>query len=800
MTSFELSPATAEALELPSLLALVAHEAATDLGRRKVLDLEPFGDEESLREHRRAFEEAERLIAARALVPSVERPLLPLLDELGRGGRELGGRELVALGDFLRAASGAVERIRKAETPTEALAARIEGLAPLDELCRTLERTFDRRGEIREHATPRLAELRKRIRSVRNNLYTELRSHVEAEREHLNEETIPLRGGRLVLVLNAGARGKVEGLVHGRSSTGRSFYYEPFSAVELNNDLQQGVEEEEAERRRILAEIVARMREELPAIRDHAALVAELDRLQASVRFAEAARGRLAELATGGPWVLEGGRHPLLDPLLAPTRREALGQPGHEEPIVPLDLELTAERRALVVTGPNAGGKTVALKTLGLLALAHQCGLPVPAEKGTRLPFFSALVATVGDDQDLLADRSTFSGRLLRLREAWDAAGPNALILLDELGSGTDPEEGAALAIALLEALLERRCLAFITTHLTQLAAAALDLDGAVCAAMEFDAETGGPTYRLLPGPPGGSEALALARRLGLPRRWVDRADELLGSEHRELRRLLAEVESARRELTATRAELESELRDAATLRRRLAEQEAALAAEQKRVGKAMREELREFEDEVRGKLRAETEKIRRELESGRRKGLVSRAVEDLFEQAPVPAAEADEDDAAEIAVGGPVRHLHLAWEGTLEKLERGRAEVRVGGKLMKCKASEVRGLKKRPEPTRQQRRWPARTGSGRDISDEAPHELNLIGRRVEPALEELDRFLDQALLASYRQVRVIHGHGSGRLRRAVREHLRGHPAVGRQEPGRPEEGGDGATLVELRT
>lgn len=796
MSSFQLSRATVEALELPALLALVAHKAATDLGRQELLELRPFATEEELTAHRRRYEEAERLIAASPLVPALERPLAPLLAELERGGYDLGGRELVALGDALDAGAAAGERIRDADPPCEALLARSARVPPCDELRRKLARTFDRRGEIRENATPRLAELRGRIRSSRNQLYGELRTHVEAHGEHLSEDTIPLRGGRLVLVLQAGARGKVPGLIHGRSSSGRSFYFEPFQAVELNNQLQQSVEEEEAEKRRILAELVAHLRRELPAVRAHAELLADLDRLQASVRFAQAAEGRLADLGSRHRFELRQARHPLLDPRLAPLRLEALGQAGHQAEIVPLDLELGAERRAVVVTGPNAGGKTVALKTLGILALAHQCGLPIPAAKGSRLPFFAALVATVGDDQDLLADRSTFSGRLLRLREAWEAAGEDSLILLDELGSGTDPEEGAALSIALLEALLESRSLVFVTTHLTQLAAAALEADGAVCAAMEFDAATGSPTYRLLPGPPGGSEALALARRLGLPGAWLDRAERLLGSEHRDLRRLLAEVENARRELAETQGRLATELGDAERLRARLAEQEAALAAERKRVGERLRKELDDFKDQARSQLRDELAWMRREVEKGRKKRLVATAAERLFEAAP-ELAPAPEDEETEVTVGGQVRHRDMGWEGLLEKLDRGRAQVRVGGKVFRCREDELVGLRGTAAPARRRRR-PGPAPRHDDLEEETPRELNLIGQRVEPALDALERFLDQALLASHRQVRIIHGHGSGQLRRAVRERLRGHPAVARHQPGRPEEGGDGATVVEL--
>ena len=801
------SAASQAALELPSLLALVAHRAASDLGRAKVEGLAPFDDPEGLRRHRRRFQEASRLLAARGLVPYCERAFGPILQELAKGGGRLRGRDLVEIGALLRISTDAVQRIRTADPPCEALASEVEELAEVSDLQRHLKKTFDGRGEIREDATPRLAALRRQVRQVRQRIYDHLKTSVDSHREHLSEETIPMRGGRLVLVLQAGARGRVPGLLHGKSGSGKSYYFEPLDAVDDNNHLQQASEEEEEEKRRILADTLRRMLAELPAIEEHAELVAELDRLQASARFAELCEGRLADESPRHELVLVGARHPLLDPRLGELREEALGTVGHQGDVVPLELELSAERHALIVTGPNAGGKTVALKTLGLLALANQCGLPIPAAKGTRLPIFRAIVATVGDDQDLLADRSTFSGRLLRLREAWEAAGPDALVLLDELGSGTDPDEGAALSTAIVESLVERRTLLFVTTHLSQVAAVALETPGASCAAMLFDSERHRPTYRLLPGPPGASEALALARRLGLPEAWIERADQLLGSEHRELRRLLGELERSREELAEAQAEAAVELADARKLRERLAEQEEALAEERKTLGKSLQRKLELFQEEVRGQLRDAVDKLREEHSKGRRKGLVAEAAKKLLAEAP--AFVEPEEASGDIAVGGSVRHNRLGWTGTLEKLERGRAQVRVAGKLLSCGEDDlvvaVVPTKKKPsKANRAAARWAAmatrkpQTVEGPEI-DDAPREIKLIGQRVEPALDALDQFLDQALLASLGQVRVVHGHGTGRLRSAVREHLRSHPAVTSHRRGQRDEGGDGATVVTLR-
>jgi DNA mismatch repair protein MutS2 len=506
-----------------------------------------------------------------------------------------------------------------------------------------------------------------------------------------------------------------------------------------------------------------------------------------------------------------------LDPRLADLRAEALGQAGHSGAIIPIDLELAPSRRVLVVTGPNAGGKTVSLKTAGILALAAQCGLPIPAALGSRFPFFTQVVATVGDEQDLLADRSTFSGRLLRLKEAWEGAGPDSLVLLDELGSGTDPEEGSALAVSLLEGLLTRGALGVITTHLAQLAAAALEMDGASCAAMEFDPETGRPTFRLVPGPPGASEAIALGRRLGLPAEWLDRAETRLGSEHRDLRRLIAEVDRVRQELAETRDRLAVEAADAEKLRRRLATELAGIEEERRTVGRKLKGDLDSFRRETMERFRKEVLRLREEWEAGKRKGLEAAAVERLFEAAPELAPPEPEAEG-ELAVGERARHAQLGWEGVVEKLEPDRAEVLVRGKRIRCRPEDLvpiggarrpvsegeRKRERRVEATAASATRGARRGTGPeppelDLKPEPPPEVNLIGQRVEPALEVLDAYIDQALLSSRKEVRVIHGHGTGRLRQAVREHLRGHRGVSQLRSGAPNEGGDGATVVTLR-
>ncbi len=786
---------SASALEFPSLLALLTQLASSDAGRRRVAGLRPWTEMRSLELQRRRYEEAQPLLGQAAWVPLLGEPVEPLLVRLDGGDQSVAGADLLVLVKLLQITQDARKRIEEAQENCQVLGDLLADVPDGEPLRRRMVRILDRRGRVRDDATPRLVSLRRRVHQLREALHRDLGQTLERYREHLAEDTLPFKDGRLVLLLKAGARGRRRGLVHGRSGSGRSVYFEPLEVVEPNNRLQEAVEEEASERQRVLAELVGEVRAAKDLLRRHAELLAELDLLQISWQFAELSGARLAEISDSQALCLRGAHHPLLDPRLAALREAALGQAGHTGPVVPLDLELDRERRILVVTGPNAGGKTVALKTVGLLALMHQCGLPIPVESGSRLPWLTTLTATVGDEQDLLSDRSTFSGRLLRWREAWSAAGPESLILLDELGSGTDPEEGAALSIALFEALLEKRTLALITTHLTLVAAAALERPGAFCAAMEFDVESGHPTYRLRAGSPAGSKALALAARLGLPQDWIERAEELLGREHRDLRRLLAEVEEVRRQLSAEQGRLERESSAAAQERERLAAAAEALRQERDRVATVQGRELDAFRRKVTERLRAEDKQLRAAYAEGRRRGLVGEAVQRLFENAPVASSSA-ETQTLPIEQGGWVRHLGLGWEGRVEKLRRGVAEVSVGGKRLRCRVDQLAGIESRTEAPKAARPQVALQGNEDAAADV---ELNLVGWRVEPALDQLDTYLDRALLTTHRQVRVIHGFGSGRLRSAVRQHLRPHPAVARIRSGREDEGGDGATVVTLK-
>ncbi|REJ99559.1 MAG: hypothetical protein DWQ36_24810 [Acidobacteria bacterium] len=772
-------------------------------------------------------------------------PLHPLRRGLSRGASALDGPLLVQLALVARAVRVAVRRLRATPEPAPALE---ELLAhwPQDDgsiasFSETVLRQLDERGEVRDDATPRLRALGQRAQQARRSLYRQFEAYVEAHREDLAEDTLTAREGRLTALLPAGGRGRLQGLHHGRSSTGRSFYFEPLELVDANNEAQEARSEEAAERVRILSELAQtawQLRHPLRASRE---LWGTLDELQAIERFRRAVRGCWIESwqapSEEVPTAVElvQARHPLLDPALRAMRERSLGERGHEGEVVPLDLRLR-EARVAVVTGPNAGGKTVALKTVGLLSLLHTLGLPVPCEPSSRLPRFRRIVAVVGDEQDMLRDHSTFSARLLRLRQAWEAAEPGSLVLLDEIGSGTSPNEGVALSEPLLERLVERGACAILTTHLVELAARAHEMPGALCAGMEFDPVAQQPRFRLQIGPPSGSQAISLARRLGLPPEWLAAAEERLGDEYRTLIALIAEVES-QRDAARCEAERAATLRsDQEKLNQRLAEREEEVRAQARSLRSSLDQRMRELREESRSRLEREVEQLQRRLDeeiersargaskrgpvAGRSaigsavERVVGPVAEELSRQLAVGTPDPETSSAAPIEVGGTVRHRALGWRGTLESLQGSDAVVSAGGKKLRCKLEELVG----ETPASAARRVGGSTAEGRfvagprrtggaagsaatvDLGGQVPSELHLIGQRVEPALERLDEYLDRALLAGHDSVRVVHGHGSGRLREAVRRHLAQHPLALEHGPAAAQEGGNGATRVVLRS
>ena len=534
-------------------------------------------------------------------------------------------------------------------------------------------------------------------------------------------------------------------------------------------------------------------------------ILAELDLAQAKARFSEACAGEAPRLTEACELRLEEARHPLLVPGVA----ERAGLPSRREEPVPITLGLSSERRGLVLTGPNTGGKTVALKTVGLLALMAQSGLHIPASPTSIVPVFRSVFADIGDDQSIGASLSTFSSHLAKVVEMERELESPALVILDEVGTGTDPSEGGALGTALLEHFLSRGALVLASTHHGLLKAYALTTQGVGAASFEFDPKTYAPTYRIVDGAAGRSLAFEMSERLGLPAAIVRRARELQGEREKQVGELVERLEADTAELERERQRLEGERRSAREARVRLEAEENEARRERGRRLAHLRESLEAELAGTRRELRALVTEARQALSEVRASGKQSRerlaeldrdlserleaVVAPLAEKVRPETSERPRDMPAEVlAPGSRVLVASFGVEGEVLRIQDDEAEVLVHDKKLRLPLSSLEALPASAGPPKDERaRGATRVPEPKTLASE----LNLVGKTVDEALDEADKFLDDALLSEYRQVRLIHGHGTGRLRNALREWLSEHPHVARHVS----ESRDGATVVELK-
>jgi len=676
--------------------------------------------------------------------------------------------------------------LRRAENAPD-WAAAAGALPPLDAVHGRILAMLDRDGCVKDDATPRLRALRRterdRERQARDAVARAM-DHARAK-GWTNGPEVTLRGDRFCLPLQAGARRRLDGIVHDRSATGGTVYVEPAEVVQLQNDLVEARLDAAAEVERILLELNALVEARAGDLETAAALLLLLDETQAAVRWSRDVGGVRPELAAGARPELHGLRHPLL---LA-----RLGD-GDADAVVPLDLDWPADARALVVSGPNAGGKSVALKGVGVAVLLAQCGWDVPARPGTRLPLIRRLCVDLGDDQSISRSLSSFSAHLDHLGRFLDLAGPDALILCDEIGSGTDPEEGSVLAFTMLEALIERGALVLASTHYGLLKAAVDDHPAMANAAMDFDEADLRPLFTLRLGVPGASHAFAIAARLGLPADLLARARSRVGEERFRVENLLAELGTRTRRLAETEAELERRTREAAERSRALEARLAGLEQEKRAVLERVRREGEAFLAEARRTLEGVVREIR---SGGAEKEIIKAGRKRLNEVAGrLPAAPAT-PPVAPLAVGDQVRVPHLGWTGRVMEVRGDRLVVDAHGSRLTLGRGAVEPLPGRPAaaPPR-----PFAAGAWRWRGADGPvdQELDLRGYRADEGWEVLDRLLDRAIPAGTREIRVIHGHGTGRLKAHLRRRLAEDARVAQVRDAAPDRGGDGCSVVLL--
>ena len=698
-----------------------------------------------------------------------------------------------------RAAEAVRRALARADSPL--LAARRERIPGFDGLLSQAARLFGEDGLLKDDASRELLAIRSRLRRRRSEVSRLLEKLLDERRGALGDAVVVLRNDRYCLPVLASSRARVPGIVHDRSGSGQTVFVEPMEVIESNNDLALTAAEERHEVERLLADFGRAILERADELRRAVVELAALDALEAKVAFGETGAGRLPEISDDGAWTLVRARHPLLDARYENLRRRTLGEAREGRDAVPLEMDLPAGRRLLVVSGPNAGGKTVVLKTAGLFSMLAQCGIPVPADEGTRLPVFHSIRTEIGDAQAILSDRSTFSSSMETLAAILAGAGPSTLALIDEIGGATDPEEGSALAVAFLEAYLESGGRALVTTHLSAVKAFAASRPDALCAAMEFDEKTGRPNYRLHPGLAGRSRALSVARDQGLPETVLARARQILGEAWERRERAETEAEIALERLRSLERDLarerESARREAERLeaeRRKLAEEKSRMLTEGLAGFERARQELSRKVAEQLDAARHETARLA-QASAARVLEEAARAAE--AEAVIGEARRAEETRSREISVGDPARIRGLGSEGRVVAFEGDWAQLESRGKRIRVRRSDLEPAPGGRAPARRADPRPTTPDSRPSTGPNA--EINVIGQRLEEALEAVDRALDQALLSGASQLRVIHGHGTGRLRDGIRERFRDHGAVASLKSADRNEGGNGATILELR-
>jgi DNA mismatch repair protein MutS2 len=702
------------------------------------------------------------------------------------------------------------------------LAKRAESLADFRHISTAIRKTVLPDGTISDDASPELKRIRGTVARTRDSIQKSLREIQRSRGAEAGEDYVTLRNDRYVIPVRAADRqhsSVKNAIVHGASATGQTVYVEPLIAIELNNKLVQLAEDESAEIARILAAISDLLRANAPALRHAADTIAELDSVFARGRFGRQFDCTLPVFLTNDASVsskdgarvqmkLDGARHPVLE---AALRREG-------ERVVPMSLAMGGGETVLVISGPNTGGKTVALKTVGLVVFSAQSGIPVTAQ-AAELPLFDKVLADIGDEQSIAANLSTFSAHMLNLRGMLAAVTPNSLVLVDELGTGTAPEEGAALAVAVLEEFRTRHCLTLATTHHDRLKSYASTTPGVLNAAVEFDTVNLRPTYRLLVGVPGGSSGIAIAERLGLPHHILERARAEMSPAAHEAADLIAYLHRARDEVDALRAAVRQQSEEIARERKLLQTEWAD--RQRKRIAELEQkfaETLKQHETALTQALEAIKERQLREQLSKQSQRSVTKARSDAREE--VDAAVVQHLSASQLDLGAAVTPVEKPVQAerllpgvtirvrgfpspvVLRRIDGRGADVEAGPLRMKIILDDILSImeesaaKKQSTPAQYS---PGVTVKSQPTDEPSADEINVIGCTVEQATDRVDKFLDQAAVAGKTGVRIIHGHGTGALRRGLAEFLTAHPLVEKITNEIPERGGAAITLVELK-
>ncbi|MEW5957120.1 MAG: endonuclease MutS2 [Chloroflexota bacterium] len=799
-------------LEFPKILERLARYTAFSASQELALALRPSPFLAEVRDWQAATTEADKLLSVKPNLGIAQAGDVRPLTERARRGSVLAPAEFLQIRQTLLVARDlqrTISRMAELYPHLADMAGRIE---PCPEVVEAIGQAIDERGEVRSSASPALARIRRELEVAHSRLMDKLNRIITSSQygQYLQDALITQRTGRYVVPLKAEFKGRLPGIIHDQSASGATLFIEPLTTVELNNRWRKLQLDEVDEINRILAELSAQVGQQKRAINHTVAALADLDLALAKAKYAaaidavEPALFSLEEATSRRFFSLKAARHPLLDP----------------QTVVPIEVWLPEETRMLVITGPNTGGKTVSLKTVGLLAAMAQAGLRIPAAVGSTLPIFNRILADIGDEQSIEQSLSTFSAHMTNIVRILEQCDEQSLVILDELGAGTDPIEGAALARAILATLLARQVTTFVATHFSELKAYAHTTPGVTNASMEFDLHSLAPTFRLRIGLPGASNAFAIAHRLGLSETIINQAQGLVGEETRQVEAMLSEIKAEAAAAQEVRRQAEAEREQARAIsrerERRLADVDAerreilnSARADARQEIKGARAEIRALKTQAEATLQAALAAAEQAKTVSKKRGsrgtapldvteiedkLVALEADLVAEAPPPPATQAEQPDLkGPIRPGDKVFVAQFGAVGEVVALKNGLAEVQLGHFRTTAPLAEVK-LKARAEsPPRE----PGVTISA-PLPESPGMELDLRGQVAEEALLRLDQYLDQAFLAQLPWVRIIHGKGSGTLRQVVRQELRGHPLIASYRAGEEGEGGEGVTVARL--
>lgn len=784
-----MSPDLLRVLEFDKFVALLSRFTASEPGRELVLALAPLDGADAVKLALAEAEEMVAFLAVGGVLPLAgNRDLVPLLGQLQAEGSWLAPLALLDLLVSLETAQSCRTSLLRREESLQ-LQLLATGIMPLRDLTDELRAAIGSRGEILDRASLKLGDIRRQMMQLRARIRKtlDLLLHAEKYAGVFQDLLVTERNGRYVVPVRADHRGRIKGFVHDESASGQTLYVEPAAVLEANNELQHLQREEKREEERILCRLATTARQYRPELLENQRILTRLDLRAAIARYAQLTDACAPKLVATPVLELRSARHPLL--LIDPAGRT------RDLTVVAIDLLLGDASDTLVVSGPNTGGKTVALKTAGLLLTMVKAGVPIPCSPQSRVHLFARIFADIGDEQSLEESLSTFSGHLLRLRDILAAADGDSLILLDEVGTGTDPSEGGALALAVLDTLRERGARVMVTTHLNLVKSYAQLHPGVTNAAVEFDHETLAPAYRLHYGIPGASNALTIARRLGLPAEVLSRAESYLGDDERAGLQVMEELNLLKQQAYAERNAAQQLHRDAERDR----DKRKRLLQESEAQRQALLEKAARRADRL---LRAAETRLKTILDSaeGTEHDARSRAelttalhtVRDGVQQErrlPPPALPLPQ----EVKLGEILHIVDLKSDGEVTRILSGEVELNCGGKKLRLPLTRLIPC----TPRRFARKGAARM---KKTIEERPiqSKLLLVGKRMEEALLLLDRALDDALINGLGEMEIVHGAGEGILRRAVREFLAGHQGIRGFHPAEAGHGGDNVTVVEL--